>query len=74
MAKKIHNSLTELVGHTPLVRLSGYEKKLGLKAHLLAKVEYFNPIGSIQDRIVLRIIEDAEKAGKMGYSEKSASY
>ena len=65
MAKKIHDSLTELVGHTPLVRLHGYEKKLGLKAHLLAKVEYFNPIGSIKDRIVLRIIEDAEKAGKI---------
>lgn len=65
MAKKIHDSLTELVGHTPLVRLHGYEKKLGLKAHLLAKVEYFNPIGSIKDRIVLRIIEDAEKNGKI---------
>lgn len=62
---KIHNSLTELVGNTPLVRLHGYEKKLGLKANLLAKVEYFNPIGSIKDRIVLRIIEDAEKAGKI---------
>ena len=65
MTKKIHDSLTELVGHTPLVRLHGYEKKLGLKAHILAKVEYFNPIGSIKDRIVLRIIEDAEKAGKI---------
>ena len=65
MAKQIHESLTELVGNTPLVRLHGYEKKLGLKAHLLAKVEYFNPIGSIKDRIVLRIIEDAEKAGKI---------
>ncbi len=65
MAKNIHESLTELVGNTPLVRLHGYEKKLGLKAHLLAKVEYFNPIGSIKDRIVLRIIEDAEKAGKI---------
>lgn len=65
MAKKIHDSLTELVGHTPLVRLQGLEKKLGLKAHILAKVEYFNPIGSIKDRIVLRIIEEAEKAGKI---------
>ena len=65
MAKQIHESLTELVGNTPLVRLHGYEKKFGLKAHLLAKVEYFNPIGSIKDRIVLRIIEDAEKAGKI---------
>ncbi|MCR5401300.1 MAG: cysteine synthase family protein [Treponema sp.] len=65
MAKKINDSLTELVGNTPLVRLHGYEKKLGLKAKLLAKVEYFNPIGSIKDRIVLRIIEDAEKEGKI---------
>jgi len=65
MAKHIHDSLTELVGNTPLVRLHGYEKELGLKAHLLAKVEYFNPIGSIKDRIVLRIIQDAEKAGKI---------
>lgn len=65
MAKRIHDSLTELVGHTPLVRLHGYEKLHGLKAHILAKVEYFNPIGSIKDRIVLRIIEDAEKAGKI---------
>lgn len=62
---KIHESLTELVGHTPLVRLHGYEKLHGLKAHLLAKVEYFNPIGSIKDRIVLRIIEDAEREGKI---------
>ncbi|MBQ5569580.1 MAG: pyridoxal-phosphate dependent enzyme, partial [Treponema sp.] len=65
MAKKINESLTELIGNTPLVRLHGYEKKLGLKAHLLAKVEYFNPIGSIKDRIVLRIIEDAEREGKI---------
>ena len=65
MSKNIHHSLTELVGHTPLVRLHGYEKKLCLKAHILAKVEYFNPVGSIKDRIVLRIIEDAEKAGKI---------
>ena len=65
MAKKIHNSLTELVGHTPLVRLSGYEKKLGLKAHLLAKVEYFNPTGSVKDRIALSMIEDAEEKGKI---------
>ena len=49
MSKKIYDSLTELVGNTPLVRLHGYEKKLGLKAKLLAKVEYFNPIGSIKD-------------------------
>ena len=65
MSEKIYDSLIQLVGKTPLVRLHGYEKLHGLKAHLLAKVEYFNPIGSIKDRIVLRIIEDAEREGKI---------
>ncbi len=60
-----HESLAELVGKTPLVRLGGYEKRLGVKARLYAKVEYFNPVGSIKDRIVLRIIEDAEREGKI---------
>ena len=64
MSEKIYDSLTQLVGKTPLVRLHGFEKLHGLKAHILAKVEYFNPIGSIKDRIVLRIIEDAEKKAK----------
>ncbi|MBR0545160.1 MAG: PLP-dependent cysteine synthase family protein [Treponema sp.] len=65
MSEKIYDSLIQLVGKTPLVRLHGYEELHGLKAHLLAKVEYFNPIGSIKDRIVLRIIEDAEREGKI---------
>ncbi|MGN0739142.1 MAG: PLP-dependent cysteine synthase family protein [Treponema sp.] len=65
MSEKIYDSLTQLVGNTPLVRLHGFEKLHGLKAHILAKVEYFNPIGSIKDRIVLRIIEDAEREGKI---------
>ena len=65
MSEKIYDSLTQLIGKTPLVRLHGFEKLHGLKAHILAKVEYFNPIGSIKDRIVLRIIEDAEKEGKI---------
>ena len=60
---KIYDSLTELVGRTPLVHLKGYEKLHGLKANIYAKVEYFNPIGSVKDRIVLKIIEEAEKAG-----------
>ena len=64
MSEKIYDSLTQLIGKTPLVRLHGFEKLHGLKAHILAKVEYFNPIGSIKDRIVLRIIEDAEKKAK----------
>ena len=44
---KIYDSITELVGHTPLVELKNYEKELGLKAHLLGKLEYFNPTGSV---------------------------
>ena len=65
MSEKIYDSLTQLIGHTPLVRLHGFEKLHGLKVHILAKIEYFNPIGSIKDRIVLRIIEDAEREGKI---------
>ena len=65
MSEKIYDSLTQLIGHTPLVRLNGFEKLHGLKLHILAKIEYFNPIGSIKDRIVLRIIEDAEREGKI---------
>ena len=63
MAK--YDSLASLVGNTPLVRLHGFERLHGLKARVWAKVEYFNPIGSIKDRIVLRIIEEAEKEGKI---------
>ena len=47
---KIYKSITELVGHTPLVELGNYEKKHNLKARLLGKLEYFNPSGSIKDR------------------------
>ena len=65
MSEKIYDSLTQLIGKIPLVHLHGFEKLHGLKAHILAKVEYFNPIGSIKDRIVLRIIEDAEREGKI---------
>jgi cysteine synthase A len=67
--KKLYESLTELVGKTPLVRLAGYEKLHGLSAHLYGKIEYFNPIGSVKDRIVLRIIEDAEKSGRINPAE-----
>lgn len=60
---KIYNSITELVGRTPLVRLSRYEKLVGAKGHILAKFEYFNPSGSVKDRAALNMIEEAEKAG-----------
>lgn len=65
---KIYHSVTELVGKTPLVELDRFEKINELKnqdAHILAKVEYFNPIGSAKDRIVLKILQNAEKAGKI---------
>ena len=60
---KIAKSLTELIGKTPLLELSNYEKKNDLKAKILAKLEYFNPGGSVKDRIALAMIEDAEQRG-----------
>lgn len=63
MSGKIHHSIEELVGNTPLVELDNYEKQEGLNAHILAKVEYFNPIGSVKDRIAIGMINDAEQKG-----------
>lgn len=60
---KIYNGATELIGNTPLVRLVNIEKKYNLEAKLLAKLEYFNPSGSVKDRIAKEMIEDAEKKG-----------
>lgn len=60
---KIYDSALELVGHTPLVRLGAIKKQFNLKADLLAKVEYFNPAGSVKDRIALAMVEDAEARG-----------
>jgi cysteine synthase A len=60
---KIAGKLTELIGNTPLLELSGYGKDLGLRGRLVAKLEYFNPLGSVKDRIALAMIEDAEKKG-----------
>ena len=62
---KISKSLTELIGKTPLLELSNYEKKNDLKAKIISKLEYFNPAGSVKDRIALAMIEDAEKSGKL---------
>lgn len=62
----IVKNVTELIGKTPILELSGIEKKDGLDAKILAKVEGFNPAGSVKDRIALKMIEDAEKAGKIG--------
>ena len=61
----IYDSITELVGSTPLVQLNRWAKAHGLEATLLAKVESFNPAGSAKDRIALSMIHEAEKAGKL---------
>ena len=60
---KIYKNATELIGKTPLVEFSNIEKKLGLEARILAKLEYFNPAGSVKDRIAKAMIEDAEAKG-----------
>ena len=60
---KVYKNITELVGKTPLLELSNYEAKNDLKANIIAKVEYFNPAGSIKDRIAKAIIEDYEAKG-----------
>ena len=60
---KIYQKLTELIGNTPLVDLQRLTAQKGVKAQILAKVEYFNPGGSVKDRIALNMIEDAEKKG-----------
>ena len=62
---KIYASVDELVGRTPLVELKNVEKKLGLKARLVAKLEYFNPAGSVKDRVAKAMIDDAEKSGRL---------
>ena len=60
---KIAKSLTDLIGNTPLLELSNYEKSLELEARLVAKLEYFNPLSSVKDRVAFAMIEAGEKAG-----------
>ena len=60
---KIAKKLTELIGHTPLMELSGYSRKYGLQENIIAKLESFNPAGSVKDRVALSMIEDAEERG-----------
>lgn len=61
----VYNSITELIGNTPLVKLNNLEKEQNLQANLFAKVEFFNPGGSIKDRIAKAMIEVAEASGKL---------
>lgn len=62
---KIYKDATELIGNTPLVEFNHIEKKEGLNAKILAKLEYFNPAGSVKDRIAKEMIEDAERKGTL---------
>lgn len=62
---RIAGNISELVGHTPLLRLHRIEEHLGIKAELLAKLEYFNPAGSVKDRVARNMIEKAEASGAL---------
>lgn len=59
----IHNTITELIGHTPLVKLNKFAAHRNAQANIIAKVEFFNPGGSVKDRVGLAMIEDAERRG-----------
>ena len=61
----IYNNITELIGKTPLLRLNLFEKERGLGAAVVGKLEYYNPAGSVKDRIALAMIDDAEKSGAL---------
>ena len=63
---KVYGSVGELIGHTPLLELKNTQKKYGLQARIFAKLEYFNPAGSVKDRVALAMIEDAEARGLLG--------
>ena len=62
---KIYNEFQELIGNTPLFRMQNFERKNNLSAQILAKLEYFNPAGSVKDRIAWAMIDDAERSGKL---------
>lgn len=62
----IYESMPELIGNTPLLHLGGYEQRHGLGARLLGKVEFFNPAGSVKDRVAREMLDAAERAGKIG--------
>ena len=61
----VYTSIDQLIGHTPLLELTHFEADEDLKAHVLVKLEYFNPAGSVKDRVAKNMIDEAEKAGKL---------
>ena len=68
---RIYTSADQLIGRTPLLELTHIEKKFGLNARILAKLEYFNPGGSVKDRVALAMIGDAEAKGCLLYTSPS---
>ncbi len=62
---KVYTSADQLIGKTPLLELTHIEQEYGLKAKVLAKLEYFNPAGSVKDRVAKAILDDAEATGKL---------
>ena len=62
---KVAKQLTELVGATPILQLCNYEEEHGINASILAKLEYFNPLGSVKDRVAMAMIEDGIKQGNI---------
>ena len=60
---QIYRSASEMIGNTPLLEVTNVERKLGLEARVLVKLEYFNPAGSVKDRVAKSMIEDAEQKG-----------
>ena len=62
---KIYTSADQLIGHTPILELTGIEKKHNLEAKIFAKLEYFNPAGSVKDRIAKAMLDETEKSGKL---------
>ena len=66
---KIYEKVTDLIGGTPLMELKNYEKKKNLDAKILAKLEYFNPAGSVKDRIAKGMIDDAELSSRQAETQ-----
>lgn len=64
--EKVAKNILELVGNTPLMELGRFSREKGLSSHLVAKLEYFNPAGSVKDRVALSLVEDAERRGVLG--------
>ena len=62
---KIYDSIDQLIGNTPLLRLKGLEARLGIRSKILAKLEYFNPAGSVKDRAAKMMLDDAEASGAL---------